>query len=212
MHGNHEVDVLSKHFFADDDEKKKEFLEEWEGFKFDLLSMRRKWISLKENLSRNNLKQQKTATEWALRQISVNCNDYPIICSMAKIACIIPVSNAWPERGGSAIKWIKTNKRNTLKSDALNALLMISLNGPKPETPEAAALLKRVAKSYGQRKQYKKAPVIRVKITGTQTEQKETQTMYIESESLKEAEEHLDTISSDKYIISNWAEISENEE
>ena len=44
---------------------------------------------------------------------------------------------------------------------------------------------------------------------GTQTEQKETQTVYIESESVKEAEERLDMITSDEYTISD---ISENEE
>ena len=149
VHGNHEVNVLSSHFFEDNEEKKKEFLEEWQSFKFDILSLRKKWISLKENLSHNNLKQQSTTTEWALKQIctSVNCDEFPIICSLAKIAYIIPVSNAWPERGGSPIKRIKTNKRSTMKNDALNALLMISLNGPKPGTPHAAALLKRVAKS-----------------------------------------------------------------
>ena len=50
---------------------------------------------LKENLSHNNLKQRSTATEWALKQIcaSVNCDEFPIICSLAKIAYIIPVSN-----------------------------------------------------------------------------------------------------------------------
>ena len=42
--------------------------------------------------------------------------------------------------------------------------------------------------------------------------QKETQTVYIESESVKEAEERLDMITSDEYTISNWADISENEE
>ena len=45
----------------------------------------------------------------------------------------MPVSYAWSERGGSAIKRIETTKRNTLKSDALNALLMIPLNGPQLE-------------------------------------------------------------------------------
>ena len=44
------------------------------------------------------------------------------------------------------------------------------------------------------------------------TEQKETQTVYIESESVKEAEERLDMIISDEYTISNWADIGETEE
>ena len=42
----------------------------------------------------------------------------------------MPVSNAWPERGESAKEPIKTSKKNILKNDTLNALLMISrVNG-----------------------------------------------------------------------------------
>ena len=54
---------------------------------------------------------------------------------MSKIACIIPVSNAWPDRGVSAIKIIKTNKQNTLKRDGSKALLMVSTNDPKSGIP-----------------------------------------------------------------------------
>ena len=43
---------------------------------------------------------------------------------------MIAVDNDWPERSGSVRKRIKTNKRSTLKNDALNALLMIAINGP----------------------------------------------------------------------------------
>ena len=120
---------------------------------------------MKENLSRNNLKQQHTSTEWALKQIcaAINCEEYPIISSFATIAYIIPVSKAWPERGGSAIKRIKTNKRGTLKNDTLNAVLMISLNGPQLGTLEAKELIKLAARIYGERKQYKKAPNIKWK-------------------------------------------------
>ena len=91
------------------------------------MSVGKKWVSLKENLSRNNLKQQYTSTKWALKQIctTINCEICPIITSFSKIAYTIPVSNAWPKRGGSAKNRIKVSKRNILKSDALNALLMI---------------------------------------------------------------------------------------
>ena len=58
----------------------------------------------------------------------------------------------------------------------------------------------------------KKATVVRIKATGTQTEQNGTQTVYVESESVKEAEERLGMITSDEYTISNWADISEKEE
>ena len=114
---------------------------------------RKKWVSLKENLTKSNLKQQYTSTEWALKQIcpTINCEEYPIISSFAKIAYIIPVSNAWPERSGRAIKRIKTNKRSTLKNNALNALLMLSLNGPQIGEIEAKELIKHTARIYGER-------------------------------------------------------------
>ena len=43
------------------------------------------------------------------------------------------MSNAWPERGASAIKRLKTRLRSTLKNDMLNALLQVSINGPQVE-------------------------------------------------------------------------------
>ena len=155
--------------------------------------MREKWVSLKENLASYNLKQQHTSTEWALKQIgaTINCEEYSIISSFAKIAYIIPVSNAWPERSG--IKRIKTNKRSTLKNDTLNALLMISLNGPQIGTLEAKKLMKHTARIYGERKQYKKAPSIKQKEQDTQTDSKHTQvTLCVEPEFMENAEEYLD--------------------
>ena len=63
VYGHSEINVLSNHFFANHKENKDTFIEEWESFKFDLLSLTKKWVSLKEILSRNNLKQQYAFTE-----------------------------------------------------------------------------------------------------------------------------------------------------
>ena len=49
---------------------------------------------------------------------------------MAKLALAVPVTNVWPECGGSAIKGIKTRNRSSMKNYFLNALFMISINGP----------------------------------------------------------------------------------
>ena len=92
-----------------------------------------------------------------------------MISSISKIAYIIPVGNAWPEIGESAIKRIKTNKYSTMKNDALNALLMISINGPKSGTLEEEQLIVRSAKKYGERRRYKKAPTVGQTEMGTQT-------------------------------------------
>jgi hypothetical protein len=43
---------------------------------------------------------------------------------------MIPVSNAWPEKGASKVKIIKTDLRNRLKNDMLEGLMHLTVNGP----------------------------------------------------------------------------------
>ena len=133
-------------------------MNEWENFEFELISERKKWFQLKEDLSRNKLKPDINATEWLLKQICVanKIDEYPIITSITEIAFITRVSNAWPERIGSTIKRIKINKRSALKSGALKALIMISTNDPKCETPEASYLMKQTSILFGEPKNDKK--------------------------------------------------------
>ena len=172
VYSHSKINILSNHFFANQNENRGIFIEEWESFKFDLLSVRKKWVNLKKNLSRNNLRQQYTSTEWALKQIciTINCEVCPIIRSFAKITYVIPVSNAWSERGGSAKKCIKISKRNILKNDALNALLMISVYEPQLATFQTKELIKHIARLYEEQKQYKKTPSIKQKQQETQTD------------------------------------------
>ena len=42
---------------------------------------------------------------------------------------MVPVSNAWPERGTSKVKRVKIRMRSTIKMDILNASLILSMNG-----------------------------------------------------------------------------------
>ena len=116
--------------------------------------MRKKWFQLNKNLSRNKLNPDINATEWLYKQIcgASNINEFPIITSIVKFEFITPVSYAWPERGGNTIKRIKNNKRSTLKSDALNALIMILIKGPKCGTPEAIYLIKQASISLEEHK------------------------------------------------------------
>lgn len=55
----------------------------------------------------------------------------PCLLELAEVCLSLPVSNAWPERGASAIKRLKTRLRSTLKNDLLNALLQVSIDGPE---------------------------------------------------------------------------------
>ena len=69
-------------------------------------------------------------------------------------------------------------KRSTLKSDALHALIMVSVNCPKCWTPEASYLIKQTSISFGKDKK------------------------------LTQTDKRLDAIIlSDKYIVSNLMEM-----
>ena len=86
-----------------------------------------------------------------------NIDECANIVSIAGIANILPVSNAWPKRSGSAIKRFKTNKRSTPESDVFNALTIISIKGPKWRTTKASYLTKQTSISFWEhQKRYKK--------------------------------------------------------
>ena len=96
------INVLSNHFFASQKKNHDIFIEDWENFKFDLMSVRKKMCQ----------SERKLVKKWALKQICtiINCEICPIINLFTKIAYIIPVSNPWPERGGSVKNILKQAK------------------------------------------------------------------------------------------------------
>ena len=76
---------------------------------------------------------QMTSTEWFINKLLTNRNafrSYSEVLKLAEIAAVIPVSNAWPERGASSMKHIKSRLRSCLKSGLLNALMQVAVNGP----------------------------------------------------------------------------------
>ena len=62
-------------------------MNDWDSFKFELISIGKKSFQLKEELSRNKLNSDVNATEWLLEQIygASNIDEYPIITSIAKL-------------------------------------------------------------------------------------------------------------------------------
>ena len=57
---------------------------------------------------------------------------------IGKIALIVPVSIAWPERGASSVKQLKTRMRSTINMALLNTPLILSINGPSLKTKISA--------------------------------------------------------------------------
>lgn len=72
----------------------------------------------------------------------------PAIVQIAEVALSMPVSNAWPERGASTVKRIKTRLRGSLENRMLSSLMHISINGPDLHTPEANHLIKMAVKKW----------------------------------------------------------------
>ena len=69
----------------------------------------------------------KSPTEWTLeKMLSMHAtfqHFVPGLLCLAELCLSLPVSNAWPERGASAVKRLKTRMQSRLKNDMLGALM-----------------------------------------------------------------------------------------
>lgn len=90
------------------------------------------------------------------------------LVSLAELAQRIPVSNAWPERGASAITRIKTRLRNRLSEKMLNSLLHLSINAPPPSSDEASAIIQEASTRFVAVKERRKLPSRQVQESETE--------------------------------------------
>ena len=104
-----------------------------------------------------------TSLQWLLTEIlkekPTYTYFYPEIMKIIEVVHSAPLTNAWPERGASALKRIKTRMRSRLKNDILNTLLMISISGPDAKSKQCEELCNEVAKKWKKKKDRRKIPV-----------------------------------------------------
>ena len=86
------------------------------------------------------------------------CHFFPLLFSLAERCLSIPVSNAWPERGASALKRVKPRLRNRLKNDMLQALLQVSINGPAVESDACANIIQSAVDAWNRAKKRRNIP------------------------------------------------------
>ncbi|CAG2187378.1 unnamed protein product [Mytilus edulis] len=111
---------------------------EWQSFKYHINDVLKPVIP--EDVRDGSSKSLNT-TEWLLLQLLRNPtfeNFYPSLIPIAAAAVAIPITNAWPERGASSLKNIKTKLRNRLGEAMLENILHVCINGPAPESKEGA--------------------------------------------------------------------------
>lgn len=110
------------------------------------------WPSFREKLASPELQCCSDAAEVC----AVVSRDYfyarmcPGIQQLSTIALCLPMSTAWPERGFSTLKRVKSKYRNRLLDPTLSALLNITLNGACTLTDQAAEEI--AAKWFDRRK------------------------------------------------------------
>ena len=193
VYGQSEVTAIKKYFYQEQ-QTGNYFLEQWKDMKYKLLQLKTKWRQFKENVESNNMKVKLSPTEWVLRKIAKDYRDheqFALVYKIAKIALVTPVTNAWPEWGASAVKRIKTRSRSCMKSDLLNALLIISINGPALKTKAYQELMEDVAIRYANKK-HKKCPQSFISIVRKKSTSSSTQTVDIEKLSEIEEAEKID--------------------
>ena len=153
--GTKKAQTLEKHFFSEP-AKQEQLLAEWEKFKYDMDTWKQE---IPEEVKESHLE---TATEWCLKRLISLKTSYsmvfPALTNIAEVCLSMPVSNAWPERGCNAQKHIKTGLRNRLSADMLQALLMITINGPKVGTSDCESLVTAAVEKWQSQKKSRKFP------------------------------------------------------
>ena len=123
-YGCKETATLNEQYFPNDEESQRQANAEWEKLKYDLLLWKGQLPEELENVN---------PAEWCLMRLFSMRSDfghfYHKLVWIAEIILSLPVSNAWPERGASAVKRIKSRLRSSRSNQMLEALLQISING-----------------------------------------------------------------------------------
>ena len=128
---------MAAHFLQDanDQEDKTEELEcEWKKFKYNLLQLKSETSQDILHPPQNQNLISVTPTEWALHQMLSQCSTHQHfmlgLLQIAEVCLSLPISNAWPERGASTMKRLKTQLRSRIKNDMLQSLMHVSISGP----------------------------------------------------------------------------------
>lgn len=140
-YGKNMIAKLADHYYpgSQHTDDCRQILAEWQKGKYDLLQ----W---KENELPQTIHEGAgfiTAMDCCLSRLlqPTYRSHYPMLSFIAEVCFSCPVSNAWPERAASVLKWQKSRLRARIKNNLHNLLLQISINGPKQESKELPALI-----------------------------------------------------------------------
>ena len=119
-YGNNMITKLADHYYPGPQHQNdcQQILAEWQKAKYDLLQWKKNDLPqiIREGAG------SVTATDWCLSRLlqPTNRAHYPMLSFVAEVCFSCPVSNAWPERALSVLKWQKHRLHLCIKNDLLN--------------------------------------------------------------------------------------------
>ena len=154
-YGNTSIEALTEKFYPDAElHEKDEIVTEWNKIKYNLVEWKKDIIDMQDNAS--DLSKTQVCLKKLLRRKEDFRKFFPHIIHFAELCQSMPVSNAWPERGASAVKRIKSRLRSSLKEDMLMNLMTISVNGPK--IGESKVIIEKAVQNWQEQKECRKVP------------------------------------------------------
>lgn len=117
-YGDDLIKSLAEHFFAERemeeaDVKFKKLKAEWAKFKFDLIDWK---ANLPKDIKEGKGATTSNSTTWTLNRMLCQpsfCHFFLLLFSLAGCCLSLPASNAWPERGLSALRYVKPRLRSS---------------------------------------------------------------------------------------------------
>ena len=112
-YGDKEIKILAEYLYQLETgeskvQKTEELICEWRKFKYSILKLKSEMPADVVKPPKNKELTSQTPTDWLLHHMLSNQSTYshfvPELLCLAEVCMSLPVSNAWPERGASAVK------------------------------------------------------------------------------------------------------------
>ena len=162
-YGEDKIKILIEHFYREKPVTEKQEIEaEWKKIKYHFVLWKKEFMLTDKESEQEASTFKLSPTQRVLQRILQRRKDFeiffPNIVFLAEICQSTPVSNAWPERGASVVKRLKTRFRSQIKEDMLMCLMHISINGHLQEQETTIVDAIKKWRNDKQRRKLPKAP------------------------------------------------------
>ena len=201
-YGSKEVEELANHYFRSEEDCQ-QLMDEWKAFKYELKQWRNEIPDEIKQPTNSKDSPVLTPTDWCLQLLlainSLSPRTLSVLAKVAEYIVSLPVSNACPERGASALKLIKSRLRSTLKNDMLSCLMQIHVSGPEAGTKNFDNLMTAAVTAWQSKPRRK---LLKVHMIAKETNQDESSHTGQVSEivTLRDAEIQTDVVATEPQL------------